>query len=331
MGADLYEQLAERIFCKESALVCELFKMVADDQEAALMLATPGTAAELAEKLGRPVEDAETSLDTLFRRGVIFKSRKPEGTQYRLCREVSQFHDASILWSQAPKEFLDLWKRYTQEEWPNYARTVSEILPKPMTRIITVQQPVDAKSRVLAYEDVEDIVMKAARLAVVKCTCRAVDGRCGKPVEVCLQMGKGADYTLERGTGREVSRQEAMAIIRQAEEAGLIHVVMNKSDESHFICNCCQDCCIMLGMAVKFGYTLCDPSRFLAVVDKEKCSGCGTCSDRCFFGAIEMVEEEAGKTSSVIAERCMGCGLCMVTCHEAAMTMVEARESGFIP
>ncbi len=331
MSPDLYEQLAERIFCAGSSLVAELFKAVADPEEAAILLAAPGTAEDLAEKLGYTKEDIEERLAILFRRGVIFKSRKPEGTLYRLCREIAQFHDASILWPEAPRQFLDLWKRYTEEEWPDYAKVISQALPKPVTRVIPVQQAIEARNRVLAYEDVEEMIANASRLAVAKCTCRHVDGKCGKPVEVCLQMGKGADYTLERGSGREVTREEAVDILRLSEEAGLIHVVMNKSDDSNFICNCCDDCCIMMGMITRFGYQLCDPSRFLAVVDADKCSGCTTCSDRCVFQAIEMLEAAEGPVSSVIAEKCMGCGLCTLTCPEAAITLEEARDKTFIP
>ncbi|OFW68218.1 MAG: hypothetical protein A2V52_05855 [Actinobacteria bacterium RBG_19FT_COMBO_54_7] len=281
--------------------------------------------------MGCSAAEAEANLETLFHRGVIFKSHKPDGMRYRLCRDIAQFHDASILWPEAPREFLELWKLYTQVEWPEYAKMISQILPKPFARVVTVQQPVDARSRILGYEDVEDIVMKATSLAVVNCTCRLVDGKCGKPVEVCLQIGKGAKYTLERGTGREVNQEEAMEIIRRSEEAGLVHVVMNKSDDSHFICNCCEDCCITLGLAAKFGFVLCDPSRFQAVVDKDKCSGCGTCADRCFFAAIGISDEEAGNVSSVAADKCMGCGLCVVTCPEEAISMVEVRKKDFIP
>jgi Pyruvate/2-oxoacid:ferredoxin oxidoreductase delta subunit len=331
MSPDIYDQLADRIFCSGSRLVAELFRNIVNPEEAEILLATPGTAEQLAERLNYTTEDMEARLESLFHRGVIFRAPKPEGLQYRFSRDIAQFHDASILWPEAPREFLDLWKRYTEEEWPDYVKLVTNALPRGVARVITVRQPVEARSSILAYEDVEQIIMNAHPIAVVKCTCRHVDGKCGKPVEVCLQIGKGADYTLERGTGRELTREEAMEIIRQSEEAGLIHVVMNKSDTSHFICNCCEDCCIMMGLITRFGFGLCDPSRFLAVVDPEKCSACATCVDRCFFGAIELQDVNGREVSTVDAEKCMGCGLCSVTCPEEAMSMQECRQPDFIP
>ena len=327
---DLYEKLSERIMTKGSRFIPDLFRMIADEEEARILLATPGTADELAEKLGYSVEELEPKLDLLFRKGLVFKSRKPQGTLYRMCRDVTQFHDATILWEGATREYLDAWKRQTQEELPDYINMVSMVIPKPFTRVVPVNQPVEARSGILAYEDVEQILRDAGRIAVVNCTCRLVDGKCGKPLEVCLQLGKAADYTVERGTGREVSFEEAMQIIHAAEEAGLIHVAMNKAQGSHIICNCCEDCCVAFGLPIP-ATTVVDPSRFLAVVNEEECVGCGTCVDRCFFEAVSLQERDGEEVSTIAAEKCMGCGLCMVTCPQEAITLVVVREEDFIP
>src|SRR4030042_1274132 len=84
----LYEKLAEKIFCRGSKLIPRLFQMVVDEQEAGLMLALPATAAEAAQKLGRDAPAVAQSLQTLFQKGVVFKSVKPEGTKYRMCRDL---------------------------------------------------------------------------------------------------------------------------------------------------------------------------------------------------------------------------------------------------
>jgi len=327
---DLYQQLATRVLMPQSKLVPELFRIIADEDEARTLLATPGTAEELAQKLGVAADEMEKRLAVLFRKGLVFKSQRPEGTIYRMCREIAQFHDASILWPEAPPEYHQLWKRFMVEEWPEYARMVSQLLPKPFSRVITVQQPVEARSRILAFDDVEAIIRSAGRLAVTKCTCRLIDGKCGKPVEVCLQVGKAADYALERGSGREVDVEEALRIIREAEEAGLVHVTMNRAKDFHFICNCCDDCCMSFTLIAK-GINLCDPSRFQAQVDADKCTGCGNCVERCFFGALTLGGEEGSQVSSVDPEKCMGCGLCMVTCPEEAISLLAVREEDFIP
>jgi ferredoxin len=327
---DVYTQLTERIFMPDSRLLPRIWRMIVDEEEARILLATPATAEALAEEFGLPLEEMEKKLAVLFRKGVLFKKDKPGGIVYRTCRDVAQFHDASILWPEAPKEYYDLWKRYMKEEWPEFARVVSQVLPKPFTRVVPVEQPVEARNRILACEDVERILRDSGRVAVTKCTCRLIEGNCDKPVEVCLQVGKGADYAIERGSGREIDMEEALRILRSCEEAGLVHVTMNRASDSHIICNCCGDCCMTFTLISK-GISLCDPSRFLALVDPGECSGCGTCLERCLFGAISMVEHDDVEVSSVDAAKCMGCGLCQITCPEGAISLKAVREENFIP
>jgi Pyruvate/2-oxoacid:ferredoxin oxidoreductase delta subunit len=331
MSEDVYVQLTDRIFLTGSRIIPELFRMIADEDEARLMLATPGTADELAERLGRDPQEVQRSLDLLFKKGLVFKSQKPQGTIYRMVRDLVQFHDATLVWPEAPQEYLDLWQRYMEEEWPSYAATVTKLIPKPFTRVIPVNLPVEMKSSILAYDDVEKIINEASRVAVTRCTCRTIAGKCGKPVDVCLQVGKAADYTVERGSGREIDKQEALDIIRQCEEAGLVHVTMNRAGESHFICNCCDDCCQSFTLLIRDGLNLCDPSRFAAVVDADACSGCGSCLERCYFGALSLVEKDGQEVLSIDPDRCMGCGLCTLVCPEDALSMQVVRDAGFVP
>jgi MinD superfamily P-loop ATPase len=58
------------------------------------------------------------------------------------------------------------------------------------------------------------------------------------------------------------------------------------------------------------------------------CLSCGTCEERCWFGAIT-VEEKS--TAFVHEDKCPGCGQCAIGCPENAITMTEIREPGFIP
>jgi len=53
--------------------------------------------------------------------------------------------------------------------------------------------------------------------------------KCDKPIDVCLQINKGAQYALKRGTGRRIDAEEAKTILRRAEAAGLVHLTENKA------------------------------------------------------------------------------------------------------
>jgi MinD superfamily P-loop ATPase len=57
----------------------------------------------------------------------------------------------------------------------------------------------------------------------------------------------------------------------------------------------------------------------LAVIDSEKCTQCGLCSELCRFSAI--------KDSTVVASSCEGCGFCAQVCPAGAIKM-EERLSG---
>jgi Fe-S-cluster-containing hydrogenase component 2 len=164
---------------------------------------------------------------------------------------------------------------------------------------------------------------------VTKCSCRVIDGACGKDLEVCIQFDKAADYALERGTGRKLEKDEAMEMLRKCEEEGLVHVGNNRRTVGHVICNCCNDCC-MNWPSVRGGlgkFVL--PSRFYAVVDDELCSACETCLERCYFDAISMEGED--DTAIVDDQKCMGCGLCLVTCPDEALSLKETRPQDFVP
>jgi MinD superfamily P-loop ATPase len=149
---------------------------------------------------------------------------------------------------------------------------------------------------------------------------------------VCIQVDNAAKYTIDRGSGRQISKDEALQILRESEEKGLVHVTMNRVHAGHFICNCCACCCQALPLVISDGLKILDPSRFQAQIDKELCSGCETCLDRCPFLAIESMDLNDGKqVMRVLSEKCMGCGVCQITCPEHAIVLKEVRPEDFIP
>jgi NAD-dependent dihydropyrimidine dehydrogenase PreA subunit len=333
MTEPVYEKLTEKIMLTGSKIIPQLFKMLADEEEANLLMVMPGTPEQLAEKSARSVAEIEKMCLELYRKGLCFKSFKGGSVGYKMCRDVIQFHDATILWDEAFPEFLDLWQRFMEEEWPDFARLAEQFFPKPFTRVIPVNKSIETgKQKILDADSVDRIIESAEVIAVTKCTCRIIAHKCDKPLEVCLQVNNAARYTLDRGSGRELTKEEALAVLRKCEEEGLVHVTMNKMHVGHFICNCCDCCCQALPLVISEGLKICDPSRFQAAIDADLCSACETCFDRCYFNAIEEIETENGSTvMGVIGDKCMGCGLCQVTCPEEAISLTAVREEDFIP
>jgi len=329
-----YQELAQRIGLGQSERIPRLFAMLADSAEAELLMALPGDASSLAAKLERPAEEVEGQLQKLFVKGVIFPSFKTDPPSYRLARDMIQFHDATILWPEAPREFLDLWQEWTEIEWPPMAEAASRAMPRPGMRVIPVGVSVQADGQVLAFEDVKDIIESADNLAVTKCTCRLVAHKCDRTLEACLQVNNAASYAVARGTGRQLTKDEALEIAREAEEEGLIHATFNQRSVSHVICNCCGCCCQFLPVLIQHGTRVVAPSRFRAEVDLDSCDGCEMCLERCYVGSIEMAPRN-GSDGELVArvepETCLGCGLCKVVCPTDAISMDEVRPSDFVP
>jgi heterodisulfide reductase subunit A len=58
----------------------------------------------------------------------------------------------------------------------------------------------------------------------------------------------------------------------------------------------------------------------VSVVDEERCSGCGTCSQQCPFGAISMRRRQVLDVAHIDPLLCTGCGNCIVVCPVKAIS-----------
>lgn len=322
-----YQELANHIGHGHSKYIAEIFSILASENEAQLLLAAkaPILAEDLAKVIELPVESTQELLDDLFYKGMIYKSKKPEGTKYYSVRNVIQFHDATIVVNDPPAKMLELWRKYDHEEWPQYMKDLSSFFQTPPTRVIPINNSLDVDMKVLDFDDINKALDGANSIAVTRCSCRVVHGECGQPLEVCIQVNKAAEYSLERGTGRKISREEALEIFDDCGKKGLVHVAMNTRSTGQVICNCCDDCCENWSGGKQFV----SPSRFLAAVDSNSCSYCEACVESCTFDAISMVE--ASSTAVVDEEKCMGCGICKTVCPDEAIGMKLVMEEDHVP
>jgi Pyruvate/2-oxoacid:ferredoxin oxidoreductase delta subunit len=334
LAENTYERIAGKLMVMPSSLMIHILKMVMDPEDAELVLAMPGTPDQLSERVGKPAHELEAQCRRLYQKGVILKTLKEGKFGYRMHKDITMFRDATAHWVEVPKSYHDLWKRFMEEEWPGYARQEGEACPLPPGRVIPIERSLGSALRhqVLDAESLTKIIEKAEKLSVTECICRVIERKCNFPLETCLQVNHSATYMLDRGIGREISKQEAVELLTRCEEAGLVHMTLNKSSVDHFICNCCPCCCVALPLVIKEGLKLCNPSRYQAEIDPELCTSCGTCLERCHFGAIEKESTKSDvEVMRVNRERCMGCGLCNSTCPAEAIRLVEVRDAKFIP
>ncbi|MEW6442751.1 MAG: 4Fe-4S binding protein [bacterium] len=329
----LYQKLSAQIGTPPTSdRIPRLWKMICDEQEAFLLLAMPGTVEELSLKTGIAADAVGKMVRVLFRKGVVFEKEKGGTVQYSMPRHLLQFHDASIVWPEAPPEFIALWQEFMETEYPDFARALAAMGLASFTRVIPVEQTLQGGSRVLPFDSAVKIVEQARRVAVTNCTCRLTTKKCDAPVEVCLQLNRAAEYTIKRGSGREVSVEEAKEILRISEEAGLVHVTDNRASNEHIICNCCSCCCIALPYIKEAGSrVLLAPSRFLPEVAADRCTLCGVCVDACPVKALSFAPSGAQEQVRVKEDLCMGCGQCAYRCPETAITLKEVRNPDFVP
>ncbi len=327
----VYQQIAKRLGADPQGLLPEILQVLAGDGQAKILLAAspPATVPELAEKTGLAPDEIPPLIDDLFSKGLIFKSKKPEATRYYAVRHVPQMHDATCVMQNPPARMLELWKQYMQTEWGAYLNMLESVIDKAHARVIPIEASVEPEMQVLAFEDVKRVLDHARSLAVTPCSCRVIDGSCGLPIDVCIQVDKSADYAIERGTGRRITREEALAIMRECQEKGLVHVSDNKQAVGLVICNCCEDCCMNWASIREATGKFLAPSRFRAEVVLEECTTCEECVERCFFEAISMQGEQGAAV--IDADKCMGCGLCVPVCPVECIHLKAVRPEQFVP
>ncbi|MDZ4164738.1 MAG: 4Fe-4S binding protein [Smithellaceae bacterium] len=327
-NADIYQELAKKLGQEQSPLIPRLWQVLCTEQEARIVNSTPAQAEELAEKFDMALDETRELLGRLFRRGVIFEQQKEGKTIYRMPRHMVQFHDATSLWPEAPLELLDLWAEYMEKEYPQIPAFMTKINADPFLRVIPIKESLSPESRVLPFEDAAQIVEGAYRIAVTNCPCRTIARKCDKPLEVCLQLNRGADYTIKRGAGREINATEAKEILRQSAAAGLVHMTETKAGIGNVICNCCNCCCIALPYARDAATKgIVQASRYRANLAADLCNNCDLCRETC---PVEAIAPGANGVPLFLGDSCLGCGLCTAACPAGAISLLQVRGEDFI-
>ena len=332
---DLYKKLAQHLDrlpggfpATESGVELRILRRLFSPQDAELAmhltLIAEG-AAVIAYRAGLPLAEVQPRLEDMSSRGLIYsthhRERPPEYMAMQFVVGIWEFQVNRLTEGLAQDMDEYLKTLFNPEVWRK----------APQLRSIPIVESIDYPNEVLAYEQAREIVRKQEKIILADCICRKerhlVGQGCDKPLETCLIFGGGAYYYERYGMGRQISLDEALAVLDTADQAGLVLQPTNAQDALG-ICCCCGDCCGVLRTVNQYPRPAdLVSSAFFARVEVELCAGCSVCETRCQMGAIVLDDG----VCQIKAERCIGCGLCVTTCTTQALSLERKTETPVVP
>ena len=285
------------------------------------------TAENIAKELGKDVEETREILEAMANKGLCFTMDRDGTTFYRgapMMPGILEFLFMKGSTTERDRKIARLIHNYELAYDANSGPVANESVF--LMRVITVDKTVEPDNTVHTYDQVQTYIDKYEPIAVTACYCRHAavlrdeDIR-GMPNDVCMQFGPTAQFAIDRLGGRKLNKKEARDVLDQAEEAGLIHMSVNMTDDIAFICNCDRWHCGAVKMALaqpKPGVFF--NSGFEPRFDPDLCLSCETCIDRCPPEALTMGEDD---TPVVNLDLCFGCAVCATGCPEDAIAMLN--------
>jgi NAD-dependent dihydropyrimidine dehydrogenase PreA subunit/DNA-binding Lrp family transcriptional regulator len=236
----------------------------------------------------------------------------------------------------AAKLLHELLEDGLMDEWYNSEYPFFRLLPdssiQEKTKTVDVNESIPVQHEILVYEDVEKYINLANRITLVKCTCRTIEAylgnKCEKPVDVCIAVNIASEAIEACGKGKDITKEEALEIIKMAEDHGLVHTIVNASgpDAPMLICSCCTCHCAILRGLTKFNNPRAfAKSNFRPEIDRELCKLCKKCVEICPMKAMwhhmPHKEDLSDNFIEIKEHLCIGCGLCAHHCPEDAIAM----------
>jgi len=282
------------------------------------------------KKSGISIEELQNKLDQMALKGNILSGKEGDEKLYSNMWLAIGMYEFQV--DRLTEDFIKDITQYDDEAFADAAIRISipQIRTIPMEKSI----PLPEKYQVSTYDDLRKIVENTDnQMAVANCICRQVKDLTGASCartdlrETCLMVSPdSAEYYINAGIGRAVTKEEALDILDKAQEAGLV-IQPGNSQHPEFICCCCGDCCGVL-TAIKKSPR---PSDFYATnyyieVDPDLCNGCEICIEQCQLDAREMVDGVA----IINLDRCIGCGNCVMICNTNA-NQLRKKDKETIP
>lgn len=302
-------------FTEEDPEYYALECVVTDEQaDVALQMdvRVPVSPADLSLKCGRSVEDTTRILEELLLIGVVEATREHGELEYALPIFVPGI-----------MEFMVMNVRQV-EKFPQIARAFERLSLQPLKgatpmipvgggglgmHVIPVEEAIPSETTTASYEQLSFWLKKYDNFGVGDCSCRITRRLMGEGCghlekDMCIVLGDLVEFAVSTGRARRITYEECLAILKKAEDSGLVHQITNVDgpDKIFGICNCCRCSCFGLRTSQFFNTPNTSRSNFVARVNDANCVACGQCVEHCPANAVKLGQKIASRTPIVQLE-----------------------------
>lgn len=348
MSHNVYDHLAVHLSTlgmgmpeREDLLVILRENLTPQEAEVALLLPTrvaplEGVGVnEIQRNTSLPGDELERILEDLAQRGLLFTCMNSDGKKGYALQQVGFGFPQTFFWKgeETPhaKKMAALVAKYFNRDVIRESYAGTKVKP---FRYIPAEESISSNIQsVYPYHLMSKVIERAKVFAVGHCPCRVtmrlLGKSCDHPEEVCMKFDDMAQYVIDRGLAREITRDEAFEVIRKSEEAGLVHFVDNAMEDIKHNCNCCGCACWNVGSIKrrKIPRDVLMATYFMRETDNNECAGCGYCTEVCPVDALSI----RNGLPVVDEEWCIGCGVCVAKCSNGAARLRVRTDIDNVP
>lgn len=174
--------------------------------------------------------------------------------------------------------------------------------------VIPVEKAIEMENQSIDIEHISHWLKKYdGKYAASPCSCRLSrqtydEGCADDPEDWCIAVGDMADYVVEtQKGGRYITYEEALDILKRAEDNGFVHQITNidRKDKIFAICNCNVNVCYALRTSQLFNTPNMSRSAYVAHVKTENCVACSRCVEYCPAGAVKLGQKLCTKDGPI--------------------------------
>ncbi|MCK4568227.1 MAG: 4Fe-4S ferredoxin, partial [Candidatus Thorarchaeota archaeon] len=263
-------RVLEWIFTPEEAELTSKLKLMGE------------TAEEIAQRLGFSKDELESLLDIMNSKGQIrsWMSKSAGARKYGLMPFAVGIYEEQL--NRMDAEFAQLIETYLPQGFKKITAAEPVIF-----QVLPVNKTIKTELEIHPYQKAEQMIESASSWGVRECICKKqkelIGEPCSYPTTVCLLIAPNVENAYDESElTKPITKEESLKLLKESEDAGLVHCTYNVQEGHNYICGCCVCCCGVLR-----GVESLDKPReyiktdFIMTVDSEFCTGCGTCLDRC--------------------------------------------------